>query len=168
MTWIFDQCNSVSFVNLRFRCLFSAIPPSSWGFTPAGKVRCVLPCCISIWMRKSWFWFSYIDLNCVGWMSWFWCWWICISHSLFSWWFVRYTISGVSQAAVRCVCVDGKEMLTKLTWSHSGNISYADLLKITVKYPTCDLSLVLSDVSLSVTKVLIFPHNFFLIFFASS
>ena len=63
-------------------------------FTPAGKVRCVLPCCISIWMRKSWFWFSYIDLNCVGWMSWFWCWWICIFHGLFSWWSVRYTIPG--------------------------------------------------------------------------
>ena len=42
--------------------------------------------------------------------------------------------SGVSQAAVGCVCFNGKEMLTKLTWSHSGIISCVDLLKITVKY----------------------------------
>ena len=35
-----------------------------------------------------------------------------------------------------CVWSDGKEMLTKLTWSHSGIISCADLLKITLKYPT--------------------------------
>ena len=66
-----------------------------WNYVVCGSVR-LLPCCISIWMRKSWFWFSYIDLNCVGWMSWFWCWWICIFHGLFPWWWwsVRYTIPG--------------------------------------------------------------------------
>ena len=56
-------------------------------------------------------------------------------------WFVFLMVcsvyySGVSQAAVGCVCFDGKEMLTKLTWSHSGIISCADLLKITMKYQT--------------------------------
>ena len=55
-------------------------------------------------------------------------------------WFVFLMVcsvyySGVSQAAVGCVCFNGKEMLTKLTWSHSGIISCVDLLKITVKYP---------------------------------
>ena len=53
--------------------------------------------------------------------------------------------SGVSQAAVGCVCFNGKEVLTKLTWSHSGIISCARLcrsLENNYEISKCDLSLV--------------------------
>ena len=74
------------------------------------------------------------------------------SHDKERLWTLLGLASSPYESSTVRVCSNGKEMLTKLTWSHSGIISCADLLKITMKYQTVIYPLSLMSVCQSVLR----------------